>query len=130
MKNCPCGRGRVYKDCCGIVHRSISFATTAEDLMRSRYTAFTKAKGDYLLESHHISTRPVDEMNEIISWAKSVKWLRLEILNATNGGVDDSEGTVEFKAYFKSKGKVDCIHENSKFVKESGVWYYLEKIEQ
>ena len=130
MKNCPCGRGRVYSDCCGIAHRDISRVKTAEDLMRSRYTAFTKANGNYLLESHHISTRPVDEMNEIIAWAKSVKWLHLEIISVSAGGIDDVEGTVEFKAHFKSKGKKDCIHEISKFVKESGIWYYLKRIEE
>lgn len=128
MKKCPCGRDRMYKDCCGIILNNISKAKTSENLMRSRYTAFTKANGDYLLESHHFSTRPVSQINEIISWAKSVKWLRLEIIRVVSGGADDVFGTVEFKAHFKSKGKNDFIHENSKFVKENGVWYYVERI--
>ncbi len=125
---CPCGLNAEYSNCCEMIHKDISKAKTAEELMRSRYTAFTKADGDYLLKSHHESTRPVNEINEIVSWAKSVKWLNLEILETTNGGEDDISGTVEFKAHFKVKGRRDVIHEKSEFVKEFGVWYYLKRI--
>jgi SEC-C motif-containing protein len=49
----------------------------------------------------------------------------LEILNATGGKENDSEGTVEFKAHFKEKGKKHFIHEDSKFVRENDNWMYL-----
>lgn len=122
--NCPCGRNKDYNDCCANPHQDLKNALTAEDLMRSRYTAFTKANGDYLMLSHHSITRP-ENSNEIVTWARSVKWLRLEILSSTGGGEDDSEGTVTFKAHFKEKGKKRFIHEDSKFVRESGNWMYL-----
>ena len=124
-KSCPCGRDKKYIDCCKLAHEDISSVKTAEDLMRSRYTAFTKAKGDYLMESHHSSTRPTDEKNAIIEWAKSVKWLKLEVLNTTFGSKDDSEGTVEFKAHYKRGIFKEFIHENSKFIRENGCWVYL-----
>lgn len=127
MKNnlCPCGKNIDYNDCCGAIHLSKSKAETAEDLMRSRYTAFTLADGDYLMKSHHSSTRPLSEKKAIVKWAKSVKWIKLEILNTTKGLENDTEGTVEFKAYFETKGKEQFIHENSTFVREANKWVYL-----
>lgn len=123
--NCACGSGNTYENCCGVLHETIQFAETAEQLMRSRYTAFTMANGDYLMTSHHTSTRPLDEKDDIVSWAKSVIWLKLEILNTTEGLISDIEGTVEFKAYFKDNGQERFIHENSRFVKENNHWVYL-----
>jgi len=124
IMNCPCGRSKEYKDCCALPHQHIGNAITAEDLMRSRFTAFTQADGEYLTLSHHSSTRP-ENSNEIVSWAKSVKWLNLEIINKTGGNENDIDGTVEFKAHFKERGKKRFIHENSKFVREYGKWAYL-----
>lgn len=121
---CPCGRAKEYKECCALAHQDIDNAIKAEDLMRSRYTAFTKANGAYLLLSHHSTTRPINS-DELVSWAKAVKWMRLEILNSTGGSDSDSEGTVEFKAHFKEKGQKRYIHEDSKFVRENGHWVYL-----
>ena len=124
-KSCPCGRAEKYEFCCKKKHQDISSAITAEDLMRSRFVAFTKGMGDYLMSSHHSTTRPLSQKNEIVNWANSVKWTHLEILNTTNGGEGDSEDTVEFKAHFKEKGKKTFIHENSKFIRENNHWMYL-----
>ncbi len=122
---CPCGRPKTYTDCCGQIHQNQAKAITAEDLMRSRYTAFVLANGDYLMHSHHSSTRPISEKNEIVRWAKSVKWIKLEVLNTTQGSSNDNEGTVEFKAYFKEGFVTTYIHENSYFTKENGNWVYV-----
>lgn len=123
--NCPCGRYHNYGDCCGAIHNDMKNALTAEDLMRSRYSAFTMANGDYLQKSHHTQTQPTaKEAKEIETWAKSVNWIKLDVLNTTKGSENDSSGTVEFKAYFYEEGKVSIIHENSFFEKENGFWKY------
>ena len=122
--NCPCGRKKPYAECCGIAHRNIANVKTAEDLMRSRYTAFTQANGDYLMLSHHTTTRELDRKQEIADWAWSVEWLRLEIISAFDGGSEDEEGTVEFRAHFKENGKEKYLYETSRFLKERGKWKY------
>ncbi len=122
---CNCGSGISYKSCCAIAHNDIKKVKTAEQLMRSRYTAFVLGKIDYLMESHHSSTRPNHEKNEILKWTKSVKWINLLVLNCINGTFLDDEGIVEFKAFFNELNKDMVIHEKSKFVKENGVWVYL-----
>ena len=47
---CPCGGGE-YSRCCGPLHRQERRAETAEQLMRSRYSAFAKGEVDYLLHT-------------------------------------------------------------------------------
>ncbi len=127
-KACPCGSHICYSKCCGPIHKDIKQAITTEQLMRSRYTAYTMADGDYLMKSHYSKTRPVQDMAEIVHWSKSVLWMRLIILNSTNGQAHDDTGTVEFKAFFMDQGEMDVIHENSKFIKENGHWVYVDMV--
>ena len=122
---CPCGSEITYEECCFKGHMAIETLVTAEQLMRSRYSAYVMADIDYLMKSHHSTTCPNNEKEEILKWTKSVKWIRLEVLNSSKGLDNDSDGTVEFKAYFKENGIVSVIHENSKFIKENKYWVYL-----
>ncbi|MFC2110085.1 YchJ family protein [Bacteroidota bacterium] len=126
-ENCACGSGKEYKCCCGPIHSGKEKAKTAEELMRSRYTAFTKADGNYLMRSYHSSTRPLSEKKEIVRWAKSVTWLSLVIISKSKGEINDAEGTVEFKASFLENGVVKVIYENSYFSKEKGCWLYVRE---
>jgi len=115
---CPCNSSKSYIDCCKKAHQNIHTVNTAEELMRSRYTAFVLADIEYLQKSHHTATRPSKrEKKEILNWTKSVEWVRLEIINTT-------KNTVEFKAYFMECGKLEVIHENSFFCKENTHWVY------
>lgn len=119
---CPCNPSKKYKECCEPIHQNISLATTPEQLMRSRYSAFVLAKIDYLQKSHHSSTRPsLNEAFETEKWTKSVRWIKLEVLNA-------NDDTVTFKAYFIENGQQQIIQEKSKFVKENNYWTYLNGI--
>ncbi|MBL4862218.1 MAG: Sec-C motif domain protein [Crocinitomicaceae bacterium] len=122
---CPCGTGKMYIDCCAKAHQNRINAKTAEELMRSRYSAFVLVKGDYLMESHHSATRQLERKQELIDWAKSVKWIKLGILNTSEGAENDTEGMVEFKAHFKEGNKKMVLHEKSKFVREFGQWVYF-----
>lgn len=123
--NCYCGTNKTYQDCCKVFHLNKGKTETAEQLMRSRYSAFVLADGDYLMATHHSSTRPIKEKKAIVKWAKSVQWIRLEVLETSKGSINDVEGIVTFNAYFFEKGKVDVINEKSAFVKENNQWFYL-----
>ena len=116
---CPCNPNKKYSDCCKKAHQNINSVTSAEVLMRSRYSAFVLANIEYLQKSHHSTTRPSkQEKREIEKWTKSVNWLKLEILSSTND-------TVAFKAFFMENGAINVIQENSNFSKENGNWAYL-----
>ena len=124
QKKCLCGSAKSYVECCGRVHQNRINAKTAEDLMRARYVAYALADGDFLMDSHHPIKRQMDRKAELVKRAKSITWLRLEILSTSLGGENDDEGFVEFKAYFKQGPAKNVQHEKSKFVREFGQWVY------
>lgn len=122
---CYCGNLKTYHNCCEVFHKNGGKTETSEQLMRSRYSAFVLANGDYLMQSHHSSTRPIKEKKSIVAWAKSVQWIKLEVLETSKGNKNDTDGTVTFNAYFYEHGKVNVIHEKSAFIKENNHWTYL-----
>ncbi len=122
--NCPCCSYKSFEACCQPILEGKRQAITAEELMRSRYTAFVMANINYLMNSHHPKTRPVKDRKNILRWTKSVQWIRLEIHQTKDGLSNDTEGWVEFTAYFMEDGIMNTIHENSFFIKENNRWYY------
>ncbi|MEO9953468.1 YchJ family metal-binding protein [Nonlabens sp.] len=124
---CPCNPEKFYKDCCKKVHQDIFKATTAQELMRSRYSAFVLGNIDYLSKSHHSSTRPSKrDDKETERWTRTVEWVKLDVINHTAGTASDAIGTVYFKAFFIENGSVQIIEENSRFCKENEHWVYLD----
>jgi len=122
---CPCGSDKEVDQCCEMFISGIRDAETAEELMRSRYVAYTKANGNYLMVSHHSKTRPVREKMNIERWAKSVQWMSLVILQTEAGGKNDTNGMVEFRALYVENGTLQQIHEKSQFMRERGKWVYV-----
>ncbi len=137
---CPCG-GPDFNSCCGPFLAGAALPSTAERLMRSRYTAFTLKDEAYLAATWHPSTRP----QEPIVDSEPVRWLGLEIKTALRlrqrkaespdvpGDQDHSqnEDSVEFVARFKVGGRAHRLHELSRFVREPGPdgvprWFYLD----
>lgn len=124
MNNCPCGSNTEYSKCCGQYIDGDKTAPTAESLMRSRYTAYTLAKIDYIAAT---MTRPLNR-KQAKTWAKNSKWLGLTILNTKQGLADDSIGWVEFLAELQDKDGKQQLHELSEFHKINGVWIYTSGI--
>lgn len=120
---CPCLSGERYSDCCGRFHSGLAEAPTAEQLMRSRYSAFVVGDRAYLLRTWHPDTRPAElEVDD------SLEWRRLDILSTQRGGPLDSEGIVEFKAWFRQGQERGTHHETSTFRRVNRRWYYLDAV--
>ena len=120
--NCPCLSGEQYADCCGRFHAGEAEAPTAEQLMRSRYSAFVVLDAGYLLRTWHPETRPAS-----LDLDPDMQWRRLDIISTRRGGPLDTEGTVEFKAHFRHDGERGVHHETSRFRRIDRRWYYLEE---
>ncbi len=120
-KPCLCNSGKLFAECCEPLHVGTKDAGTAEALMRSRYSAYVEGKVDYLLKTWHPSSRPAQ-----IAAATIPQWCGLHIVDTQEGGESDKQGIVEFKATFLSQGKAQVLHEISRFVKEEGLWFYLD----
>ena len=117
---CPCGSGARYAACCGRLHAGTAPATSAEALMRSRYSAYVLKLEEYLLATWHPSTRP----SELDLSADDSKWLGLEVKR--HAVLDDSHATVEFVARYRIAGRGHRLHETSRFVCEDGRWFYVD----
>lgn len=119
---CPCGSGASYEACCGRWHHGESrlMAPTAEALMRSRYSAYVRQLGDYLLDTWHASTRPP----AAIEFEPNLQWLGLEVRRHAMSGEDRAE--VEFVARSRLGGRATRLHECSRFVREAGRWMYVD----
>lgn len=119
---CPCGSEKKLATCCG-QYLEGKQATTAEQLMRSRYTAYVANNEKYLLETWHQSTRP-----QILNLTQqdSIKWVDLKIIDYAVDANNPARGNVEFIARYKLNGRAQKMHELSNFVFEDHRWYYLD----
>lgn len=122
-QKCHCDSSRLFASCCGLYIDGGRKPETAEQLMRSRYSAYVLEREDYLLRTWHEATRPT-----ALPWqdAAPVKWLRLKILRTEAGGTHDREGVVEFVARYLINGKAERLHEVSRFQREGGQWLYVD----
>ncbi|MEU3101571.1 YchJ family protein [Streptomyces griseoflavus] len=116
-RSCPCGLPEAYEACCGRFHGGTAAAPTAERLTRSRYCAFVRQDGPYLLRTWHPGTRP-----ERIDFDPGMRWAGLEILDTEGGSAFHSTGTVTFRASYRS----GSLHERSRFERVDGAWVYVD----
>jgi SEC-C motif-containing protein len=123
LRRCPCGAGLAFAECCGPLHEGTATAGTAEQLMRSRYSAFVVGDVDHLLTTWHPTTRP-----RVLDLDDRVRWIGLDVLATTGGALLAAEGTVEFRAHYVRDGAAGTQHENSRFVREDGSWRYLDGV--
>ena len=126
---CACGSGLEFDACCGPILAGAP-APTAEALMRSRYTAYVKRNYKHLEESLSAEQRADFSLKDARAWAESAEWLGLDILDTTGGGADDTEGTVRFRARFRSGGEDREHLENARFTRENGRWVYAGFVEE
>lgn len=118
---CPCRKKSettTYANCCEPYHLGRQSASTAEKLMRSRYAAFALGKSDYLLSTWHPSTRPPK-----LELTPGEEWVQLRVIAANEVG---DGATVEFIARSRRGGRLDALHETSRFVRVDGRWLYVD----
>lgn len=124
---CYCCSGKMFEVCCKPFIDGVRLPETAEQLMRSRYTAYATSAVEYIIQTTHISTRNAYNAKAIREWAETSQWIKLEVLKTVKGTAADLNGKVEFKAYFKDLSNVENIHyEYSHFMKEKGIWFFVE----
>ncbi len=121
---CPCGLPAAYADCCGRCHAGAP-AGNAEQLMRSRYSAYVRQQTDYLLATWHPRTRPA-ELSLQDAPGQRTQWLGLSV-HEHHGDGDRAE--VRFTARYRiGGGSAVRMTEHSRFERIEGRWYYLDAV--
>jgi SEC-C motif domain protein len=121
MSPCPCGAGDPFGRCCLPLHRGERRAATAEELMRSRYSAYCVGDGAYLWRTWHPRTRPAEPVP-----TAPLDWVNLEIIEVVGGQPGDERGVVEFRACHRQGDRTGVLHERSRFAVRAGRWFYLD----
>lgn len=116
---CICGNEKTFRECCGPIIEFQREPASPEELMRSRYSAYVRADGRYLVLSAVKENRYEDDATLIEEFSKSVEWLKLDVLKV-------KDDTVEFKAYYKDQENIKVLHEKSNFIIEDNVWRYKD----
>lgn len=132
---CPCGGG-AYGSCCGPLIAGKQLAVTAEQLMRSRYTAFVRGARDPEAIDHLLRTHPetgqtaAARRKAMKDSCRNIQWLSLKVLNCQNGSPLDQHGTVAFEAHWRDRDRREgVLKECSRFGRgESGEWLYLDAL--
>lgn len=122
---CPCGSGKSYSECCEPIIKGNAKATTAEALMRARYTSYVKQEIDFIINTCEEGDKIAEiDRKATEDWSKNSTWHGLKILNTEKGTPSDEEGIVEFEATYTANHLRDVHHETAYFKKINGDWMY------
>ena len=134
VQTCVCGSGKNTTECCLALLEGVDLATSAEQLMRSRYTAYVLGNDEYLLQSWHLSSRP-----QALNLENTLQWCGLKVLNVSpenDTASANNTAYVEFVAAFidtnasvspgASASQTGQMHERSRFLFEDGRWFYVD----
>lgn len=119
MSQCYCGSRQPFSQCCQPIIEQKQSAQTAEQLMRSRYSAFTTGAAKYLVDTLHSSKRTPHLLQELEKYCEITQFKSLTVHHAL-------EHQVKFSAVFKDQFGFFKMTETSNFVFEGGRWYYVD----
>lgn len=123
---CPCKSRASYATCCMPFHYGRAKPETAEQLMRSRYSAYFFRLVDYLVETTHSDAKNPGLKAELEKNIHLVNWRFLTIVSTSKGGQGDKVGKVEFIAEYFVGTEQHRLHERSRFKRFKGHWKYLD----
>jgi SEC-C motif-containing protein len=119
---CPCISGKNYSACCQPLHEGKITASSAEQLVCSRYSAFCLGNIDYLIQTLHPDKRQVDDRTVLAKTIETTTWLGLKVISHKILGL---KSTVEFIAFYQDNS-IGQLHEKSQFIKENEQWFYID----
>lgn len=143
--NCYCQSGQKFRECCAPFIQSQQLPATAEQLMRSRFSAYCDRSVQamqYLASSYHYLSQADNPVAEITAFANAAHFVSLEVIHASaeialpeqlqyltaqlanHGQVRFA--TVHFKVHFIMQDKLHLLEEISRFIRTDGQWSYLD----
>ncbi|WP_028111030.1 YchJ family protein [Ferrimonas futtsuensis] len=122
MSLCHCGGPLPFERCCQPFHLGKALATTPEQLMRSRYSAFVTAQASYLLTTHDPETRQGLTEQVLKQSCEESDFVGLQITDVPP--CEQDEGVVEFRAWYRQGKEILALWERSRFRRLESRWYY------
>jgi SEC-C motif-containing protein len=120
---CPCGSGLKFGECCEPILQQRRPAATAEQLMRSRFTAHVVHDHQHLHRTYGgTMNKPYVEETTAMTEAT---WTRLVIHSHE---VQPDRAFVDFTAYFQNGDAEVPHHEKAEFERANGSWIYTRAV--
>ncbi|WP_407296095.1 YchJ family protein [Stutzerimonas zhaodongensis] len=124
-RTCPCGSGNWLSECCGRYHAGLP-APSAEQLMRSRYSAYVLGLVDYLRNTTLPAQQQSLDLQAMKEWSATSTWLGLEVEDSQLLGGKPEHALVSFTARWHDVAGEHAQHERSAFVQNEGRWYFID----
>lgn len=115
---CYCSSGKRFSDCCEPIVAGNKVASSAETLMRSRYSAYAIGAYNYILQTYSAKKRATLTEAALAADCHDTKWIRLQVVAVP------CNHEVEFKAWYTDTQRLFLLHETSTFITEQGEWKY------
>jgi SEC-C motif-containing protein len=116
---CPCGSTLLFSACCQRLITHKQRPSTAEKLMRSRFSAYAVKEGKYIYETYGSNQKSKQSVRDIQSWADECIWIALVIH-------DVEPKVVEFSAFYIANNVLCELRERSNFIIEQDEWRYTD----
>ena len=127
MSKCHCDLGTSYEECCERIITGKTLASSAEQLMRARYSAYIATEIDFLHDSLHPGSRDDFDFESTKQWAETSTWKGLTILATKAGQKNDKVGSVDFVAIYEDAENEEHRHsERSQFKRINDQWYFCD----
>ncbi|MDK4697146.1 YchJ family protein [Kingella negevensis] len=125
---CPCQSSLSslsYFECCEPFHLRQSQPETAEQLMRSRYSAYVLQQIDYLVATTVPAQQNLLNQADMLAWSQQAQWLGLTV-HQHIPKIGKRHAQVEFTARFAENGQAHEHRELSAFVQIDGAWFFID----
>lgn len=126
MSRCHCCSGKQYAECCEPVINGKLAAKSAEELMRSRFTAYCIRDYQYIFETYGSLQRSKLSTTSLADSAENTRWIGLEVVKYKS--LTSLTATVEFIATYAEGKTLFQMHELSDFERQDGVWRYTSGV--
>jgi len=128
---CFCCSSKPFQACCEPFIKGDKTPVTAEQLMRSRFSAYATAQYAYILDTYTKEKQQGLSVDDLAQSAQDAKWFALQVHDAQseesaepNTSATLHSDTVEFTAFYFEDKKMYQLHETSNFRVENGAWRY------
>ncbi|QBY03015.1 hypothetical protein E2K93_00900 [Thalassotalea sp. HSM 43] len=121
---CPCGSQQELDHCCQAIITGAKQANTAEQLMRSRFTAYALGDSKYVANTYAAAKQAENSEADIKAWMDETVWLSLNVEQTDY--TDNTYHYVQFVVRYLHGEQLCEMRENSRFLQENGSWRYLD----
>jgi SEC-C motif-containing protein len=129
IQPCFCGSNVDFSSCCQPFINKEQQVKTAEQLMRSRFSAYTIGNAQYIFDTYAKSSQKSQSIKDIDDWSKSCQWIALNIYSTIENENNSTEQFVEFSAFYITQNTLCELREKSRFILEDSPlkqWRYID----